>query len=88
MVTSSDLAHVAHCAYRLHGGLKAVGGHADKNSKEAGAELTGDHLPSGAALTRLASTWESRVKTLQIATSLRDAQHRLMTPSRIAEYYN
>ncbi|MCC3771073.1 hypothetical protein [Streptomyces sp. UNOC14_S4] len=106
-----DLAKVAHAAYQLHGGLQAAGGHADKSSKSAGSELSGSHLTSGPALTKLAETWETQVKTLleacahisnhlalsaematehdeKIATGFQDAKHRLMTPSRIAEYYN
>ncbi|RLU99301.1 hypothetical protein CTZ27_15270 [Streptomyces griseocarneus] len=110
-VSQFDLGKVAHAAHQLHGGLQAAGGHADKSSKAAGAELGGSHLASGPALTKLAGTWETQVKTLleacahisnhlalsaemttehdeAIATGLRDAKRRLMTPSRIAEYYN
>ncbi|MEU5641053.1 hypothetical protein [Streptomyces milbemycinicus] len=106
-----DLGRVGHAAYELHGGLRAAGGHAKVNSKAAGAELTTDHFATGAALTKVADTWQSQVDTLleacahisdhldystkrygdedaTIATGLHDVHKRLMTPSRIAEYYH
>ncbi|MFI1338170.1 hypothetical protein ACH4U7_50560 [Streptomyces sp. NPDC020845] len=105
-----DLGRVGHAAYELYGGLHAAGGHAKVNSKAAGAELDKDRFATGAALTKVADTWQTQVDTLleacahisnhlgysterygdedtTIATGLHDVHQRLMTPSRIAEYY-
>lgn len=105
-----DLGRVGHAGYKLHGGLSAAGGHAKANSKAAGAELTGDHFATGAALTKVVDTWQTQVDTLleacahisnhldysskrygeddaKIETGMHDIRKRLMTPSRIADYY-
>ncbi|MEU7044683.1 hypothetical protein AB0A77_27000 [Streptomyces varsoviensis] len=110
VVVQDDLGAVGHSAYRLHGGLKAAGGHAKAASEGAGTELSGSNFTAGAALTKLSSTWDTQVKTLleacahisnhldysstaygaedqKIATTMRDAGKKAMTPSRIAEYY-
>ncbi|WP_158104793.1 hypothetical protein, partial [Streptomyces milbemycinicus] len=64
VVKRDDLGRVGHAAYELHGGLRAAGGHAKATSKAAGTDLTTDHFATGAALTKVADTWQSQVDTL------------------------
>ncbi|MGO4753282.1 hypothetical protein AB4212_32535, partial [Streptomyces sp. 2MCAF27] len=64
VATHDDLGRVGHAAYELYGGLRAAGGHAKVNSKAAGAELDKDRFATGAALTKVADTWQTQVDTL------------------------
>ncbi|WP_410537690.1 hypothetical protein [Streptomyces sp. KL2] len=63
-VKQDDLGLVGRAAHGLHTGLKADGKLPVTASKAAGTELTGDNFTSGAALTKVAETWETQVGTL------------------------
>ncbi|PJE94171.1 hypothetical protein CUT44_28175 [Streptomyces carminius] len=63
-VEQDDLGLVGREAHKLYTGLKAHGRHPVSASKTAATQLTGDNLSSGAALAKVAETWETQVDTL------------------------
>ncbi|SFK38713.1 hypothetical protein [Streptomyces pini] len=63
-VKQDDLGLIGRAAHGLHTGLKADGKHPVSAGKSAGTQLSGDNFTSGAALSKVAETWETQVGTL------------------------